>query len=249
MIAPANFCTSSESIRPKIDGTERAATARAEAQHDAGLVRRFNAGDESAFNEIVSRYRQKLFAVAFGLLRNRADAEEIAQDAFIRAHRGLARFRGDSSLSAWLHCITLNLSRNRYWYFFRRRRHATISLDSTFSDHNQASFSDLVATDAAGPAREAVAKEFAELVSVCMQRLGARPRQILILRNTLNRSYGEIALELGISVGTVKSRIARARASLRTLLTRACPEFGPEARPVAWFDPVRPSGRLEVICA
>jgi RNA polymerase sigma-70 factor, ECF subfamily len=235
--------------RATAEGTDRAATLRQEALHDAGLVRRFNAGDETAFVEIVERYRHKLFGVALGLLRNRADAEEIAQDAFIRAHRGLARFRGDSSLSAWLHCITLNLSRNRYWYFFRRRRHATFSLDCTFSDHNQATFSDLVATDAAGPAREAVAREFSELVTVCMDRLGARPREILTLRNSLNRSYGEIARELGISVGTVKSRIARARASLRALLAKACPEFGPGAPPVAWFDPVRPSGGVETICA
>ena len=82
-----------------------------------------------------------------------------------------------------------------------------------------------------------------------MARLGARPREILTLRNTLNRSYAEIARELGISVGTVKSRVARARASLRGLLAKACPEFGPNARPMAWFDPVRPAGGVEVICA
>jgi len=253
MIAPADFSSSfkptGNSRRARTDCPDRAAVARQEAQYDAGLVRRFVAGDETAFTEIVTRYRQKLFAVAFGLLRNRADAEEIAQDAFIRAHRSLVRFRGDSSLSAWLHCITLNLSRNRYWYFFRRRRHATISLDCTFGEHSQATFSDLVATEDAGPAREAVAKEFGELVTLCMARLGARPREILILRNSLNRSYGEIARELGISVGTVKSRIARARASLRVLLTKACPEFGPATQPVAWFDPVRPAGGVEVICA
>jgi RNA polymerase sigma-70 factor (ECF subfamily) len=251
MIAPTDFSSSFRPVPKTLcpEASDRAAASRREALYDATLVARFNAGDEAAFSEIVARYRQKLFAVAHGLLRNRADAEEIAQDAFIRAHRGLARFRGDSSLSAWLHCITLNLSRNRYWYFFRRRRHATLSLDCAFSDRNQATFADLVATDAAGPAREAAAREFTELVNQCMARLGARPREILTLRNTLNRSYAEIARELGISVGTVKSRVARARASLRGLLAKACPEFGPNARPMAWFDPVRPAGGVEVICA
>ena len=249
MIAVVDFSSSCKPAPTTTEGTDRAAASRREALYDAILVRRFNAGDESAFNEIVERYRRKLFGVAFGLLRNHADAEEIAQDALIRAHRGLARFRGDSSLSAWLHCITLNLARNRYWYFFRRRRHATLSLDCPVSEGNQATFSDLVATDDAGPARAAAAREFSELVTICMARLGARPREILTLRNSLNRSYGEIARELGISVGTVKSRVARARASLRVLLAQACPEFGARSGLAAWFDPVRPAGGVEVICA
>ena len=142
-------------------------------------------------------------------------------------------------LATWLHRIALNLSRNRYWYFYRRRRHATVSLDSTFSDENRATFSDLVASDDAGPARETVTSEFSELVTRCMAQLGDRPREILVLRNSLNRSYGEIATQLGINVGTVKSRIARARESLRVLLTQACPEFSTDAQPSTWLDPVR----------
>ena len=246
MIAPADF---SASLLPDLAKANRAAAARQEAMLDAELVRRFNAGDEPAFVEIITRYRERMLAVAFAVLKNRADAEEIAQDTFIRAHRALAKFRGDSSLATWLHSIALNLARNRYWYFFRRRRHATISLDCPLSDDHQATFSDLVGTDTAGPARAAVASEFSELVAVCMARLGAQPREILTLRNSLNRSYGEIARELGISVGTVKSRIARARERLRVLLAEACPEFGPDAQPVAWFDLVRSAGGIEVIGA
>ena len=249
MISPADPSSSSKPASAKSGDAERISLSRQQAIHDAELVRRFNAGDESAFVEIMTRHRERMFAVAFAMLKNRADAEEIAQDAFIRAHRGLAKFRGDASLATWLHRIALNLARNRYWYFFRRRRHLTLSLDCNVSDDNQATFSDLVATEASGPAREAVTVEFTELVAVCMERLGERPREILTLRNALNRSYGEISRELGISVGTVKSRIARARASLRALLAEACPEFGPDAQPVAWFDPVRPAGGVETICA
>src|SRR5690606_6066136 len=89
--------------RVSAERSARAANSQQEAAYDAELVRRFNAGDESAFVEIMTRYREKIFSVALALLRNRADAEEIAQDTFIRAHRGLARFRGDSSLATWLH--------------------------------------------------------------------------------------------------------------------------------------------------
>ena len=227
----------------------RAALSRREALHDAGLVRRFNAGDEAAFVEIVTRYRAKMLVVALGLLRNRADAEEIAQDTFIRAHRGLANFRGDSALATWLHRIAVNLSRNRYWYFFRRRRHATLSLDCALNEGSDATFADLVATDAPNPAREAATGEFSALVAVCMEKLDARHREILTLRNLLNQSYDEIAQALGINVGTVKSRIARARGNLRALLVEACPEFSPDASPSDWFEPSRPTGRLEVAAA
>lgn len=227
----------------------RRESSKIEAQYDAALVQRFNAGDESAFVEIMNRYRDRIFSVAFALLRNRADAEEIAQDAFVRAHRGLARFRGDSSLATWLHRIALNLARNRYWYFFRRRRHATLSLDSELEPGGNATLADLVATDAAEPARAAVSSEFSTLVSDCMEKLDARHREILTLRNLLNHSYQEIAAALGINVGTVKSRIARARGSLRTLIAETCPEFAADAEPSDWFEPARNGGRLAVAAA
>ncbi len=249
MVAQISSSVSAPSTRPAADRAARTAVSRQEAVLDAALVRRFNAGDDAAFVEIVTRYRDKMFHVALGLLRNRADAEEIAQDTFIRAHRGLARFRGDSSLSAWLHCITLNLSRNRYWYFFRRRRHATQSLDCAVSADNQATYADLVASEAPGPVREAATREFSALVAECMTKLNASQHEILMLRNVRQNSYRDIAQTLGISIGTVKSRIGRARENLRALLAKTYPEFDPDASPSEWFDPARPSGRHEVVCA
>lgn len=228
---------------------ERSLTSRTEAAHDATLVQRFNAGDESAFLEIMTRYREKIFAITFSLLRNRSDAEELTQDTFIRAHRGLARFRGDSSLSTWLQRIAVNLARNRYWYFFRRRRHLTLSLDCPLGDESDATFTDLVAADAPDPARHAATDEFAALIEACMAKLDARHREILTLRNLLHRPYDEIATILGLNVGTVKSRIARARENLRTLLAEACPEFAPDTAPSAWFEPARTGGRLTLAVA
>jgi RNA polymerase sigma-70 factor (ECF subfamily) len=250
MVASTSF---SKPFRPVLSETARAArdtAARQEALHDAALVRRFNEeGDESAFAEITTRYREKMFSIAFALLKNHADAEEIAQDTFIRAHRGLARFRGDSALSTWLHRIALNLSRNRYWYFFRRHRQATRSFDCAFSEENPATLGSLVASSAPSPLQAATTSEFSTLIDECMERLGPGHRDILTRRNVLNCTYDEIAQSLAISVGTVKSRIARARTSLRVLLARACPEFAPDSMPSQWFDPIRPSGRLEMICA
>jgi RNA polymerase sigma-70 factor (ECF subfamily) len=230
------------------DRAARSALSRAEARHDATLVRRFNAGDEAAFVEIVSRYHAKMLQVAMGLLRNRADAEEIAQDTFIRAHRGLARFRGDSSLAAWLYRIALNLSRNRYWYFFRRRRHATLPLDAAFSDSDNSTYAELVASDAPSPVHEAATNEFAAIISGCMDRLPVGQREILTLRNVQQHSYRHISRTLGIRVGTAKSRIARARTSLRLLLGKTYPEFRATS-PLACFEPLRQGGRMAVACA
>ena len=217
-----------------------------EAIYDAELVRRFNAGDAPAFDEIISRYRERIFLVALAFLRNRADAEEIAQDTFVRAYRSLARFRGDSSLATWLHRIAINLARNRYWYFFRRQRHTTLSFDCALNDTTGATWSEMFASDAPSPAREVVTGEFSSIVSSCMEKLGESHREILTLRAVLNQSYQQIGAALGISVGTVKSRIARARTCLRKLLAEACPEFAADAMPADWFEPTRPAGRFEL---
>lgn len=197
-----------------------------DADTDAELVRRFKNGDEAAFLQIMSRHHRRLLAVAEKILNNHADAEEVTQDVFLRAYRGLANFRGDSSLSTWLHRITANLARNRYWYFFRRKRHATFSLDCPYNDSTVETRFNLTSPDGLDPSEETAHNEFTELINRCFVKLEEPHRRILLLRNSLNLSYEEIADELSIKIGTVKSRIARAREDLRALLSQSCPEFG-----------------------
>jgi RNA polymerase sigma-70 factor, ECF subfamily len=227
----------------------RSSTAAETARRDAELVRRFNDGDEAAFNEIVGYYRKKLYEVALARLRNHTDAEEIAQDTLIRAYRGLSRFRGDSSLSTWLHHITVNLSRNRYWHFFRRFRHATVSLDCPLGEGAVDLFSDLIASGDASPAQDATISDFAEVVSRCVAQLPAGQRDILLLRNELDRSYEEIALQMGIKIGTVKSRIARAREKLRASIAEDYPEFTAGSALLNCSDPTSVSGFVAVATA
>ncbi len=224
--------------------------AKTEAAYDSILVQRFNAGDETAFIEIMQRYHARLFSLAHNLLRNAADAEEIVQDAFIRAHRGLANFRGDSSLATWLYRIALNLSRNRYWYFFRRRRQDSLSLERPPSDDSNVTFADLIASDDASPAQETATQEFVTLISLCMDKLEPSHREILTMRNVIELPYEDIAVALRINVGTVKSRIARARENLRKLLAECAPEFGPESVPGDFFESGRVThGRGGIVCA
>ncbi len=215
--------------------TNSSSDSAIEAAYDAALIARFNNGDEAAFVEIMNRYHSKIFGLAQNLLRNAADAEEIAQDTFIRAHRSLTNFRGDSSLATWLYRIALNLSRNRYWYFFRRHRQDSMSLERPLNEETEGTFSDLIATDTNSPVQETVTEEFTQLIATCMEKLDARHREILTMRNILNRPYDEIARALGINVGTVKSRIARARENLRKLLAELAPEFDEESGPEDFF--------------
>jgi len=231
------------------DRAARAAASQQKTAQDEELVRRFNSGDESAFIEIMTRYRDKILSVAIDLLHNHADAEEIVQDTFVRAYRGLARFRGDASLATWLHRIAANLARNRYWYYFRRRRHATLSLDCGLSDEGEGTFADLVAADAPSPVSDAENSEFTTVVAECMEKLEPRHRKVLELRTLLNCSYDDIAQRLGLNVGTVKSRIARARASLRDLIAKACPDFEAGASSGDWFEHVRSTNPGKFGCA
>jgi RNA polymerase sigma-70 factor (ECF subfamily) len=210
----------------------------AEVALDRELVRRYTEGDESAFVEIVERHRGKVFNIVLRLLRNHADAEEITQDTFIRAHRGLAAFRGDSSLATWLFCIAVNLAHNRYWYFFRRHRQDSLSLDFVIGADNDCSFSELIADSGSDPSQLTATGEFEQLIERCLGKLEPDQRDILSLRIS-DRPYDEIAEILRLKVGTVKSRIARARSNLRRLILEACPEFGADTLPGDWLLPTR----------
>jgi RNA polymerase sigma-70 factor (ECF subfamily) len=194
-------------------------TARAqEVALDRTLVDRFRNGDAAAFEEMVTRHWDRIYGMVHQLLRNPQDAEEVTQDAFIRAHRGLANFRGDSAFSTWLYQIATNLARNRYWYWWRRKRDQTVSFDQPLGDDNDTPLADVFAGDAETPDDLTSTQELIDRIAVGMEKLSARHREVLILRNVKNLSYEEIAVILGISVGTVKSRIARARDSLRKLI-------------------------------
>jgi len=185
---------------------------------DRTLVDRFKNGDQSAFDEMVARYWDRIFSMVHQLLRNQQDAEEVTQDAFIRAHRGLANFRGESAFSTWLYQIATNLARNRYWYWWRRKRDKSVSFDAPVSSENDMTLADVIPAEVESPDDISVTQEFVERIGAGMEKLSAKHREILVLRNIKNLSYEEIASILGISVGTVKSRIARARESLRSKL-------------------------------
>src|SRR5579863_5700180 len=134
-------------------------TKAQEVALDRILVDRFKSGDAAAFDEMVSRYWDRIFSMVNQLLRNSQDAEEVTQDAFIRAHRGLSNFRGESAFSTWLYQIATNLARNRYWYWWRRRRDQSVSFDAPVGTEGDATLADMIPAEVETPDDVTVTQE------------------------------------------------------------------------------------------
>lgn len=182
------------------------------------LIRRMKNGEEAAFGDLVRDNWEKVFSRAYSLLKNKEDAEEVAQDTFIRARKGIESFRGECSASTWLHRIATNLARNKYWYWWRRKRAESLSLDAPVAEDATSTFTDVIASDSPTPADEALSGEFMKTLPMAIDSLDEKYAQILRMRAQQDMSYDEIAKKLGMTVGTVKSRLSRAREQLRAVL-------------------------------
>jgi len=193
---------------------ERVGIGETATRSDAELVAQCQSGDDAAFDELVLRHQQRALNVAFQLLRDHEDAAEVAQDAFVRIYRSIGGFRGDCEFTTWLHQIVVNLARNKHRWWRRRGRHAIVSLDCTVeTDDGVLDVQVAAPTDA--PDVAVVKAEFVRLLNARMGELPPKFREVLVLRNVEDMNYDQIAATLGCSVGTVKSRIARARETLR----------------------------------
>ena len=181
---------------------------------DRQLVERFKAGDEGAFDALVDRHSARAYQIAYGVLGSREDAEEVAQDAFIRMHRALPSFRGESEFTTWMYRIVTNLARNKYRWNKSRMTAFHDSIDAPVEgDDAEGRRIDLPDTGNT-PEEEAV---YAELDQALQSELGKLPeaqRQVLVMRNVQDMSYEDIADALKCKIGTVKSRLARAREEL-----------------------------------
>ncbi|MDB6169623.1 MAG: sigW 5 [Verrucomicrobia bacterium] len=192
---------------------------RSRAKFDDGeVVDGLRAGSTQALEQIIAVYRPRIYAQALRLTRNHHEAEEIVQDTFLRAYRAAPNFRGESSLSTWLHAIVGNLARNRYWYWQRRKRHETISLDQPLHPDREGLVGDAIAVEGQTAIEESEQNDLVEQIAKGMERLSEQDRRILVLRNVQHAAYTEIARALGLAIGTVKSRLTRARERLRTLV-------------------------------
>jgi RNA polymerase sigma-70 factor, ECF subfamily len=183
---------------------------------DSMLVSRCAAGDETAFAELVADHQRMVVQLAINLLGDRDEALDLSQDVFLRVFRTINRFRGQSALRTWIYRIAVNQARNRHRFWRRRHRADQVSLDAHVAAHG-----DLLRGDDVGPERRLALKELAARLRHALVALPFDQRTAIVLREIDGLSYEEIAFSLGVTVGTVKSRLTRARQTLRTELHEA----------------------------
>jgi len=175
---------------------------------ETALVRAAQQGDQAAFTEIVRRYQRAVYRVAYGLTRRAEDADDLAQEAFVRAYRALDTFRVGEPLYPWLSRITVNLA---YSLFRRRKRRPETELEPLLEAGQQWASDDDPVEDLAG-------REQIEQLRASFAGLTPEHQAILVLRIVQGLSYDEIARTLNVPVGTVMSRLSRARGELRSRL-------------------------------
>ncbi len=181
----------------------------------------FKNGSEEAFNQLISRYASKMFQTAYGLIGSREDAEEVVQDAFVRIYKHLDQFRGDSSFSTWVYRIVVNLSRNKYQWNRRRGSDLTFSISGDYRDDDDGRKEDFNLPDTKlGPLRILEEADEQKRIIQIMDSLPDKLREVLLLRHIKELSYEEIASLLDCNLGTVKSRIARAREAMIELMKK-----------------------------
>jgi len=181
---------------------------------EATLITRCRAGEQSACEQLVAEHQAMVFQLGCHLLGSRDEAYDLSQEVFLRVFRTLDRFRADASLKTWIYRIAINQASNRRRFWSRRHRIGQVSLDAHVEVHGEPT----EATDASSPHRILASKELAARLAVALDALPFDQRTVIILREVEGLSYDEIAEALDIAVGTVKSRLTRARQALRASL-------------------------------
>jgi RNA polymerase sigma-70 factor (ECF subfamily) len=185
---------------------------------EAVLVQRCAAGEEMACAELVAEHQRMVVQLAMNLLGDRDEALDLSQEVFLRVFRTIQRFRGQSSLRTWIYRIAVNQARNRHRFWRRRHRADQVSLDQHIAAHGE-----FRSAGEATPDRLLAQKELAALLQHALDSLPFDQRTAIVLREVDGLSYEEIAFSLGVAIGTVKSRLTRARRALRHDLREAGP--------------------------
>lgn len=189
-----------------------------ERARDQALVRKLQRGDPTAFRELFDRYHRRAFAVAFGVVRNKQDALDVVQEAFLKVHKHIESFQGTSSFYTWLYRIVMNLSID---HVRRNKRGRSVELDERFKRSDEAVVGDgavLPTYLGTNPRRTALRRELIERVDKALDGLPEHHRAVLLLREVEGLSYEEMARILEVPKGTIMSRLFHARRKMQESL-------------------------------
>lgn len=194
---------------------ERTVTEPAVPTEESDLVKRAQRGELEAYDELVRRYQERIYATVYHMTSNHEDANDLAQDSFIKAFQALKSFKGGSSFYTWLYRIAVNKTIN-----FLKQRKNRVSLSLNDLDFNTENNPDLVALiSEKTPRREAGLNELQEKLNMALLKLSEAHRLVVVLHDVQGQSHEEIAEILGCNIGTVRSRLFYARQQLQSLLT------------------------------
>jgi RNA polymerase sigma-70 factor (ECF subfamily) len=189
------------------------------ATDDLTLVTRVRQGDQRAFRLLVERYQRKVFSVALGMLKDKEEAMDVSQEAFVKVYKYLDHFKGDSSFYTWLYRITVNICID-----VLRKKNALkgeqVEFDETVKmDAAEANIGSLGSQLGTNPQKAALRRELAEKINAALQEVPEKHRAILLLREVEGMSYEDLARTLEIPKGTVMSRLFHARLKVQKILS------------------------------
>ena len=196
-----------------------AAVADLRPQADIQFIERLKRGDAAAFETLVNERSGEIFGLLYRLTENAEEARDLTQETFLRAFQSIVHFRGESDLRTWIYRIAINQARNRWRWWRRRRREVTVSIDAPEIGGGRLGLvATLKANTVRDPEQDALLSERERALKKALSSLKRVYRETVILRDIEGFAYEEIATTLDISVGTVKSRLARGRQELRRKL-------------------------------
>jgi RNA polymerase sigma-70 factor (ECF subfamily) len=190
-------------------------TAVGAQSDDLRLVESLRQGSEWAYEELLSRFQQPVYTLALRLLNDPSEASDVVQEVFLKVFRKIGKFRGQSTLKTWIYRITVNEAHNARRWFFRHRRRE-VDLDSNPKETRD--WEEIVPDKSRSPFDVAFDREQQVMIAAALERINPLFRESVVLRDITDLSYEEIAGILGVSLGTVKSRILRGREALREKL-------------------------------
>jgi RNA polymerase sigma-70 factor (ECF subfamily) len=195
-----------------------ATLVEARPQIEAQFIERLKRGDAAAFEVLVNERSGEIYGLLYRLTESSEEARDLTQETFLRAFQSIGHFRGESDLRTWIYRIAINQARNRWRWWRRRRRDVTVSIDAPQPNGQVSLAGTLKSDNGSTPETDTLAHERERALRKALSSLKHVYREAVVLRDIEGFAYEEIAVALDISIGTVKSRLARGRQELRRKL-------------------------------